>query len=516
MTTAQLWFRTMRERSEPARDEAGFAVARNTASFRRRMGYAQETLAEEAGLPRKTIYNAERHGTAGTRTLEKLARVFGVSVATMLEPDAETAEAVFLAKQVDRLSARARETFFRSITNRTSDPDPKSIAAETSVRARRGTPVQSPVALTAEADADRQFASAQVPMLFRLPEVEWRKRLAEEPRFMTAASAWEMLAEGESMNPVNPRMAASRSRLALHVIESLAAVLPQPPHELRAAAWKNIGWALRSVGEYTEAEAALDHAEKSAQFCMDGGSMLARVKLTRAILLTTMERLDEALLLVRESHTAFREINDAVRCAMADEQEAIIHMKGNDAVRAVPILKRLLKEATSDETKARRYGNLARAFELAGDLESARRTLKKAHELHAQLGWTHVLLTDQWVLGKIMAKAGDVNEGLKMLDHASAQSQVLDDADTAVRIDLDRCQIEIENNRQTDATYDRLRAIAAYAIDKRLPQSECRALLFLQQLGRTTKPAHIRHVKEFIEDLAKHPHREFVPPELAA
>ena len=501
--------------SDGSRGQAALAVARNTASFRRRMGFGQERLAEEAGLPRKTIYNTETHGSAGTRTLEKLARVFGVSVATLMEPDMETADAVFLAKQVDRLSERAKQAFFRSLADGTAEPQGRPFDASR-LRTSRPTLVHALTGASADTDADRQLVSEPIAELFRLPESEWAKRLEAEPRLMSVAAAWEMVAQGDTMSRVNARVAASRYKLALRVIEDLAAVLPEPPHELRATAWKGIAWNLRSVGEYIEAEAALDQAEHSARFCSDRGGMLARVKLTRAIVLTTMERLDEALPLVHESREVFREIDDRLRYSMALEQEAIILLKRDEAARAVPIFKRLLKEAPDDETRAVRLGTLAAAYERAGDFASARKTLKKALAVHTALGWTHVLRNDQWLLGKILAKTGDVDGGLKMLDRASEQSQLLDDADSAVRIDLDRCQIEIENDRQTESTYDRLRAIAAYAIDKRLPQSECRALLFLQQLGRTAKPAHIVYVKDFIANLARHPHREFVPPELAA
>lgn len=41
------------------------------------------------------------------------------------------------------------------------------------------------------------------------------------------------------------------------------------------------------------------------------------------------------------------------------------------------------------------------------------------------------------------------------------------------------------------------------------PIKECQALLYLQQLGPSAKPAQIRYVKDFIADLPLHPHREF-------
>ncbi|HEV7767949.1 MAG TPA: helix-turn-helix domain-containing protein [Thermoanaerobaculia bacterium] len=490
--------RRAKETESPS--EVSSVLARNTASFRRRMGLAQERLAEEAGLPRKTIYNTEKHGNVGTRTLEKLARVFGVPVATMLESDPETADAIFLARQVDRLSHSAKQTFYRSV-----EPRPVHLPA-----ARPDVGVATPT------DIAPRPAPADVAALFQLPASEWRKRLQEEPSFFSVPSAWAMVAAAERKHRVDIREAVSRYRLALEVIEDIAPRLPQPPHELRAMVWKNIGWCLRSVGEYAEAGAALNAAEQSARFCADQGSMLARVTLTRAILLTNMERMDEALPLVHESREVFEKLGDQVRWEMTLEQEAIIRGKGRDPAGAVQILKRLLEQETDPETRACRYANLTVAFEMAGDLKSAREALEKAQALHEQLGWKLQLRTGTWHLGRILAKAGDIDEGLKLLDQASEESRLVDDPDTVVRIDLDRCGIEIGENRQTDATYERLRVIAAYAIEKRLPISQCRALLFLQELGRAANPDHIRYVNDFIQDLARNPHREFVPPELAA
>jgi tetratricopeptide (TPR) repeat protein/DNA-binding XRE family transcriptional regulator len=510
-----MWVDVARPSGVESSAEISAALARNTASFRRRMGFAQEKLAEEARLPRKTIYNTEKFGNAGTRTIEKLARVFGVPASTMLEEDPETAEAVFLAKQVDRLSARAKQTFFHSMTNQRSAPDLERAATPTQLFRKRS--VSSTGEVAHQTAGEGQHPSEAVSALFRLPESRWQGRLEEDPRLFSVASAFAMLAHAEGMMETEPRVAITCYRLVLFVVEAIAKTDPISVHELRASAWKSLGWTLRKIGDYKEAATALDQAEAAARLCANGESMLARVKLTRAILLTTTERSHEALVLVNEARATFEAIHDLERYDMAIEQEAVILLSRHDGARAIPILKRLLNKSTDEPTKARRYYNLAIASELADDLVSARKYLKKAASLAAKLGWTHALCKNRWALGRILAKAGDVDDALTTLECASAEFRALDDADSAVRVDLDRCAFEIENGRHNEEeTFDRLRAITSYAIEKRLPQSECRALLFLQQLGRAAKPAHIRYVNDFIHDLAKHPHREFVAPELAA
>ena len=94
------------EAASPGAGAVQTALARNTAQFRRKMGFSQEELAQRAGVLRKTISSTEMHGNAEARTVEKVADVFGVSFATMYEPDEEAANAEFLAAQIDRLSER--------------------------------------------------------------------------------------------------------------------------------------------------------------------------------------------------------------------------------------------------------------------------------------------------------------------------------------------------------------------------------------------------------------------------
>lgn len=444
----------MSEKREQTRGGIEAALARNTAAFRKRLGLSQETLAEDAGLSRKTIYNAETFGTAAPRTIEKLASVFGVPVTAMIEPDEESALAIFMGMQGDRLSPHAQDMFFRTVRKAAERTQQRSIDR----------------ALVCDA--------AQVLALFALPESRWYGKVHEDPRLLSEAAATEMLTQSESMNAVNGRVAVSRFRFTLRVIEEIR---PEPPHELRALGWKGIAWNLRSLGDYSEALAALDAAERSAELCTDRKSMLARIKLTRAIVWTTMERWDESLDLVRESRRTFREIGDEMRAVMADEQEAIVLMKLGRAMSATRILKRLLREPADDATLARRYTNLAGALDLAGDIVAARRMLKKAIALHQKLGWKQRLTMDAWMLGRLQVKEGGVEKGLVLLARVSAKSRQLDDPDTAIRVDLDRCEIEIKHRLHTAETFDRLRSVATYATENGLADSERRARVLLSR-----------------------------------
>jgi DNA-binding XRE family transcriptional regulator len=88
------------------------------------MGLTQGDLAAEIGVTRQTVSNIERTGRHDSGSVAKLARFFGVSIATMYEVDAETADMQFLGAQIDRLSESALEKlqrFSRALTDRADD-----------------------------------------------------------------------------------------------------------------------------------------------------------------------------------------------------------------------------------------------------------------------------------------------------------------------------------------------------------------------------------------------------------
>lgn len=460
-------------------------------------------LADQAALPRKTIYNTEKRGNASARTIEKLAIVLGVPVEMMTEPDPEMAEAAFLASQVNRLGADARQSFFRAIEGH---------LGHRAERRQTAPPVDVAHASSETSDAER-FAAEEIPTLLRRPKSEWHRCLEEEPRYKSLTCAWKLLDEADRMTYERPREAIEYYRLALFIAEEIGRSHPISSVQLRVRGWKELAWTLREVGEYTAAESALDTAEHIASFCIDREKQLARVKLSRAILRTSTEHLDEALVLVREARATFSLVNDPAGYEMAVEQEAHILLRRKDGSGAVAILEGLETEAADDATKGRLFLSLAYGYRLAGSLTSAQQYLEKAIALHEKLGWTHILYKDMSLLGSIMAEAGEIESALETLGRASDGFRNLEDVSGAIGADLDRCEIEIDCGRADAHTFDRLRAAATYAIEKGLPQSQCRALLFLQRLGRGMEATHIRYVKDFIQDLETHPHRDFVPPE---
>lgn len=363
---------------------------------------------------------------------------------------------------------------------------------------------------------EEQFAKAFVAELLSSSPESWNAALLANSAAASVPVAWAILAEADRLCDEHPQDAVAMYEFAVTVAEHVGTVRAIPCHELRVAAWKDLAWVLRRVGEYERATFALDQAEQAADRCADREAMRARVTLARSILLTSMQRLDEALPLLRRARATFLMVGDLDRYEMTLEQEANVLLSRKDGHAAVAILKKLVSEPTDEATKARRFANLAHAFELAGALDTARTYLRKACAIHKKQGATFLRLHDAWTMGRILAKAGAIDRSISLLRFVATGMRNLDDHDTTIMVELNLGEIEVEHQRATAATFHRLREVADYAASKCLPAAELRALSYLEQLGATVRSSQIRYVREFIAALGRNPDREFVPPLVAA
>jgi tetratricopeptide (TPR) repeat protein len=360
---------------------------------------------------------------------------------------------------------------------------------------------------------ERAVAATTAEWLVAMPADLRRRAVINRSSVTTPALAWAVMDAANSRLYSEPKVALGLFDVAAFIADGVSARGAMHSHELRVEAWKNYAWTLAYFGEYARAEEALDWAEDAADQCADRRHMLAIVQFARGIFLSQMERWTEALVLVIACRKTFRSLGDEVRSAKALEQEANIRMRTGDAAGAVAILSSLIDVAADDATRARRFSNIAKALEIAGVLWLAGEYVAKAQAINERLGATMNLHNNSWTLGRILAKADRIDEAVLTLDRASRGFRSLDAVDDAIRVDLDRSEIELDHRVTTDATYERLRVAAAYAVEKGLPVSKCRALEYLQHLGRAVKIEHIRFVRDFYDHVSSNPHVHFSPPE---
>jgi len=355
-------------------------------------------------------------------------------------------------------------------------------------------------------------AAAHLQILLSVPSRDRFRTLHEQRSIISPALGWLLMDAAEAHIFTEPREALHLYSLATYVVDAAAALAFHCP-DLRMEAWKNYGWLLSFLGEYTRAEHALFFAEDAAEECADRTHMLAIVHLTRAILLSQMERWSEALPIVTEARETFSRLGDSVRELKAREQEANIRMKTGDGAGAVAILAQIVDLPADELTRARRFGNIAHALELAGAYWSASEYIARSSAIHTRAGAMLMVYRDAWALARILSKTGRVAEATAQFQIAANGFRSLDAVDSAIRAELDQSEIELEHRITTEATYTRLRAAATYAVEKRLPVAQCRALAYLQERGRTATVSHVRYVRDFFVRLQTNPHVDFHPPE---
>lgn len=355
-----------------------------------------------------------------------------------------------------------------------------------------------------------ELAHERVALILAQPSETWWCAVAADDSLFCPAIVKAILAAADRLMNSTPRESLRVYSLATFAADAAAA--RGGGLELAVEAWKNYAYILCRVGEYALAEEALDEAEQRA---LDSGYRelaLASINLVRAIVLRCMQRFTEALTETRAARDRFRQLGDHERFTKAREEEANILWSIGDGDGAVAILLGLIDEDADDETRARRYANIAMAFEMAGALWSASEYLARANAIHQRLGATFFLHRNMWALGRILNKLHRVDEAIDALAAASEGFRRLDATDNLIRVDLDRSEIEIENGIETDETYQRLRLAASVAIEKHLPVAKWKALDYLQRLGRAATTIHVRSVRDYLAHFDNDPTHDFVPP----
>jgi len=364
----------------------------------------------------------------------------------------------------------------------------------------------------------RAFAERGVSALLDLSDEERYTTVSADDAYFTAEVAWKLLDAAYRIRRDSPHDSIPLLRLAAFVADGVVNKRRLGNYAAcQVSAWKELAYTYGTIGEYKDADAALARAAAAAMNCTEPerASMIARVTLQRGILMTTMRQFTTAMDLVDLAYAAFRRLGDSDRAEMALECRANIFMHQQNGAAAADTLRRLVFAEGDDATKARRYQNFAYALELSGNLAAAAIYIRVAIDLHKKLKATYFIHKDRWTLGRILDKAGRIMEAFAELNCAR-DFMLTADPHGAVMIDLDICEIQIRRELATESTYDRLRSIANFAIEKKLPEAACKALLFLQRRGAAVALRDVKLVRQFIAELHEHPHREFVEPEVAA
>ena len=185
---------------------------------------------------------------------------------------------------------------------------------------------------------------------------------------------------------------------------------------LRGLALKECGNAYWYLGDLQRALAAFEAATTQYRTLPVHDYAVARVDFSRATVLRELERLDEALLVVRGAGVIFERFGDSQRVQFARLLEGnILHDLGrfDDASGTLEAVHAAALAAHDDALRARAAQNLAVIEIKQQALEHARRHVIEALDLYASLEMETERTRARWTIALLLVAEGQLDRGIE-------------------------------------------------------------------------------------------------------
>jgi AraC-like DNA-binding protein len=269
------------------------------------------------------------------------------------------------------------------------------------------------------------------------------ERVERRPEYRTAGAVRVLTEAAHACCEREPMHARNIAEAAVLIADQLPQnEYPAPVvHSLRGLAWKERANAMRFIGEYPEALVSLDRSEREFRQLLVPSIEIGNTAYIRAVVLTYMDRLDEAERFASESADVFAAFRDSERWLLSTAAQAAILYYRSDYASALTIFERLLKHAEADGAMveiARHSTNAGVCCVKIGDTAQAAGHLLNARQIYTQLQNALELgRVERWmaVLSRV---DGDITESITRLRRVRSEFErvsLLDDAALAT-IDL--------------------------------------------------------------------------------
>jgi len=344
------------------------------------------------------------------------------------------------------------------------------------------------------------------------------ERVERRPEYRTAGAV-RLLTEAAhaccEREPIHARNIAEAAVL-------IADQLPQNEypasvvHSLRGLAWKERANAMRFIGEYPEALVSLDRSEREFRQLLVPSIELGNTAYIRAVVLTYMDRLDEAERFAAESAEIFAGFRDSERWLLSTAAQAAILYYRSDFASAVPLFERLLKHAESNANAmetARHSSNVGVCCIQIGNTSRAAECLLVAHQLFVGLQNRPELVRIERWLGVLSRVGGNVVDSVARLRSARRDFELLGlpyDAALAT-IDLVESLIVAGQTREIPKLCSEAMRYIRRAGNGRQALIAAAYLKEAADLHQLTLPK-VEHVRKFVQQLEARPSLRFETP----
>jgi tetratricopeptide (TPR) repeat protein len=349
---------------------------------------------------------------------------------------------------------------------------------------------------------------------------EWMPRLQQHPEWRTAGVVRQLLERTTPALLKNPLDGLEMTALTTAIADGLAT--PDVPSEtiarLRGNAWRERGYALFYVGQFTESLEAVDRADAHLRECTVDEYDRARVAIARALSLRAKEQWSVAMEVAQASAATFETFGDLGRVASARIAQAHLLFSSGEFTRAAALLEPLevTFRSTSDALNhARILGNLGYCYWKLDRVDDALGSHEAAAEIYSQLDIATESARVRWNVASILSAAGRHDEAIARFQTLKTTFDGLGMASEAslVRLDLaellvvrgefaaveDLCRAAMKNFEEAGISYT-ARALTALAYIREAAHS------------RTATPAVVKHVRDYLRRLPQEGELLFCPP----
>jgi tetratricopeptide (TPR) repeat protein len=345
------------------------------------------------------------------------------------------------------------------------------------------------------------------------PDV-WDREMPSSWR--TAGFVQELTATASAILESNPRESLALAQLALAIATGIPPGTYASPvqAQIEGAAWKEIGTAHRYLSEYDPALRAYDAAQRAFASANALAHDDAVVDFARAIVLSDLDRLDEALDLLVAVEPVLRGFDDHRRLVQMRVLTASIYYKQGRLLQARDVFQEALEEVQFDDphTRAIIYSNLGQVCGDLGDTGNAVLMLHNARQIMDDLEMPAEVTRAEWALSKILMLKGDFTKALSMLRKVRDTFIEMTMCEEAGLAGLDLADTLIASDRTGEARQV-VEDVLGEFTKANLNARAITALAYLRDVLPTTpRPQRVvHHVRHYLESLREEPARLFLP-----
>jgi tetratricopeptide (TPR) repeat protein len=353
---------------------------------------------------------------------------------------------------------------------------------------------------------EEERASAELlESLANTPVAWWRTAILKSGSGRTAGMVRQLLERMRTVIRKTPAHALEITTLAVDIANDLSFCLYPSDFviSLRGDAWRDHAYVLQFLGRFPEALQAVDEAEQLFAQTVMPAFPIARVKLVRANILRSIDRLPEAIALAHEAGETFLDFGEQAKYINARVTEAAVLYQHGCTREALSIWESLKDdEAIEEVTRLIVISNMGLAYREVGEPEKSVEFLTLAIAEYEILGMAAEAARGRWGLATTLVSAGRMSASIPIFERSWKEFEALEMEADAALVALELAEVLLVCGMS-----DRVPQICRTLLDRftraGMTSRAITALSYLREVVAIGKaqPPIVRHVREFLRDL---------------